>query len=113
MFAPNRQPFRAKENHMTTGLWRRRPWSFVRGAIALFIGLTCLQVWVGPDSLVEPARAQIPDSGLQRKQLLDETRRTNQLLSEIVQILRERTLNVRVLSADERAGTPVRASRRP
>lgn len=54
----------------------------------LLVLVVCTAMFViGPLRLVEPALAQIPDSGLQRKQLLDEARRTNQLLSEIKQQL--------------------------
>ncbi len=69
----------------------------VFGLLAL---LTCLRVWLGPMVLVEPAQAQIPDSGLQRKLLLDEARRTNRLLSDIKQILAVGALNVRIVGAD-------------
>ncbi len=68
--------------------------------ISLFVLLTCIRVWVGPVAILEPAQAQIPDSGLQRKLILDETRRTNQLLAEIKQLLKTHTFNVRVQGAD-------------
>lgn len=85
----------------------------VRAAVALFVLLTCLRVWTGAQPLVQPARAQIPDSGRQRKLLLGEARRTNQLLAEIAQILRERTLNVRLAPADNREGAPALRPVRP
>ena len=69
-------------------------------AMGLFVLLTCLRVWVGPMPVVQPARAQIPDAGTQRKLLVDEVRRTNQLLTDIKQILATRTLNVRIEGAD-------------
>ncbi|MBI4716256.1 MAG: hypothetical protein HY763_00465 [Planctomycetes bacterium] len=77
----------------------RRP-TWPRAALALLVAATCLRVWLGPIALVEEAQAQIPDSGLQRKQLLEETRRTNELLLEIKQLLATQTLNVRIRSAD-------------
>ena len=46
------------------------------------------------------ARAQIPNSGLQRKRILQEARRTNELLEEILKVLRKGTLNVRIRGAD-------------
>ena len=65
--------------------------------------LTCLKVWIGPTRLIERAEAQIPDAGLQRKQLLDEARLTNLLLGEIKQILEKGTINVRTNGADNQA----------
>ena len=87
----------------------RRPASAraFRTAAVVLVLLTCLRIWTGPEPLIERARAQIPDSGHQRKLLLDEARKTNNLLSEIATILRDRTLNVRLVPADTQAGTPV------
>ena len=72
----------------------------VRHALVLFVALSCLRAWLGPTGLSDRAEAQIPDSGTQRKALLEETRRTNQLLSDIKQILTSGTLNVTVKGAD-------------
>ncbi len=72
--------------------------------ISLFVLLTCIRVWVGPVAILEPAQAQIPDSGMQRKLLLEEARRTNQLLAEIKQLLKTHTFNVRVQGADNQSG---------
>lgn len=88
---------------------RNRRW--LASAATLFVLLTCLRVWTGPAPLIEVARAQIPDSGLQRQLLLDETKRTNRLLTEIKQLLKEGTLNVRVRGADNQADTPAKGQR--
>ncbi len=85
MFAAN-QPYRSR---------------LVRYALVVFVLLSCLRAWTGPREFSNPAQAQIPDSGMQRKLLLEETRRTNLLLSEIKQILTSHTLNVRVKGADK------------
>ena len=77
---------------------QKRSWPGV--VIGLFMLLTCLRVWVGPVPVVQPARAQIPDAGTQRKLLAEELRRTNMLLTDIKQILTTRTLNVRIEGAD-------------
>lgn len=71
-----------------------------RHVLVGFVLLSCLRVWTGPLELGNPAQAQIPDSGAQRKRLLEAAQRTNQLLSEIKQVLTSHTLNVRVLGAD-------------
>ena len=93
----------------------RRPVSIrvFRTAAILLVLLTCLRVWTGAEPLIERAQAQIPDSGHQRKLLLDEARKSNQLLTEIAQILRERTLNVRLAPADNQAAAPVPRRVRP
>ncbi len=80
----------------------------LRIGISLFVLLTCIRVWVGPVAVLERAQAQIPDSGMQRKLLLDEARRTNQLLTEIRQLLKTHTFNVRIQGADNQAGKPAK-----
>ncbi len=81
---------------------------FLPHAVIVFVLLTCLWVWVGPTAVLPAAQAQIPDSGLQRKLLLDEARRTNLLLVEIKQILTSHTFNVRMEGADNQARPPVK-----
>ena len=68
--------------------------------VTLLVALTCLRIWLGPFPLLERAEAQIPDAGLQRKQLVDEARRSNELLSDIKRILESQTLHVRLEGAD-------------
>ena len=68
--------------------------------VTFFVILTCFRVWLGPFPLLERAEAQIPDAGLQRKQLVDEARHTNELLSDIKRILETQTLHVRLEGAD-------------
>ncbi len=73
---------------------------FVNRLVTLFVALTCLRIWLGPFPLLERAEAQIPDAGLQRKQLVDEAKHTNELLSDIKRILESQTLHVRLEGAD-------------
>ena len=80
----------------------------IRGAIVFFVLLTCLRIWLGPSAFEAQAEAQIPDSGLQRKQQLEEARITNQRLAEIITILERGTLNVRLEGADNQAPAPAR-----
>ena len=75
----------------------------LRSVIGVFVLLTCLRVWVGPMPLLQRAQAQIPDSGMQRKLLLEETKRTNRLLSDIKHIIETTTFNVRIEGADNQA----------
>ena len=73
---------------------------FVDRLVVFFVILTCFRIWLGPFPLLERAEAQIPDAGLQRKQLVDEARRSNELLSDIKRILESQTLHVRLEGAD-------------
>lgn len=72
----------------------------IRTALMILVAATCVRVWVGPTDVLPPARAQIPDSGLQRKLLLAEARRTNALLAGIAETLTE----IRAMLAEGRAG---------
>ncbi len=65
--------------------------------VALVLGVLGVQLWNATPSILPEAQAQIPDTGLQRKQLIDETRRTNELLTDILTLLREKPVKVRVV----------------
>ncbi len=84
--------------------YQESPW--LRGAIAFFVLITCVRVWVGPIQFLDRAHGQLPDPGLQRKLVLEEAKRTNQLLSEIKQVLEGKVLNVRIVDADKKADKP-------
>ncbi len=92
--------------------YQPRQGRFWNVALTVVVLLTCLRVWIGPTSLIAPVRAQIPDSGMQRKQLLEEARQTNRLLTEIKQFLTTGTLNVRVEGADNQSRTPIKPAGR-
>jgi hypothetical protein len=93
--------FSCKELPMSTTA-QPRTRKLARTAIAVFVLLSCLRAWVGPVELVSEAQAQIPDSALQRKQLLDEVKRLNLKLAGIKHILTTHTFNVRIQGADNR-----------
>ena len=73
---------------------------FLDRLVVFFVILTCLRIWLGPFPVLERAEAQIPDAGLQRKQLVEAAQRTNELLSDIKRILETQTLHVRLQGAD-------------
>lgn len=75
---------------------RCRPDSLI---VILLLGVIAIQMWSGGPSILPEAQAQIPDTGMQRKQLIDEARRTNELLSDILTQLREKPIKVRVVTA--------------
>jgi len=58
------------------------------------------------------ATAQIPDTGLQRKQIVDEQRITNQRLSALEKHLKEGTVKVRIVQDDKAQDTPARKTKR-
>jgi len=62
--------------------------------------LTCLRVWVGPVCANAQRPTTLPDSALQRKQQLEELRRSNVILEDIRRILNSQTLKVRIEGAD-------------
>lgn len=78
---------------------------WIHRAVVGFVLLTCLRVWTGPLPMLESAYGQIPDAGMQRKQLLDEAKKSNELLTDIRQALTQGTLHVRVEGADNQ-GAP-------
>lgn len=73
---------------------------WIERTLMVVVLLTCLRVWIGPVDILNKAQAQLPDSAKQRIMLLNETKQTNRLLSEIKQILRNETLHVRLQTAD-------------
>jgi len=86
----------------------RNAWFTARGILFALVAASCLRAWIGPVSIETTAQAQIPDSGLQRKQQLEEARLTNQLLSEIKVLLEKGTFNVRLQGADNQAPAPAK-----
>ncbi len=72
-----------------------------RTIIAIIAIVTLIKVWVGPITIPQEAMAQVPDSGKQRILLLEQAKRTNQLLAEIKQILAKDTLKVQWEGADK------------
>ena len=77
---------------------RRR---IVRVLIGGILAATCARVWLGTGEVLPRAVAQIPDSGLQRRKMLGEIQRTNQLLEQIHDTLRTQTIKVRVEGTDK------------
>lgn len=78
-------------------------------AIAMLLAVIAVELWSGRPSMLPAARAQIPDSGSQRFALLEEARRTNDLLSQILDHLRTKPMKVRMEGTDD----PDKARRRP
>jgi len=76
---------------------------WIRLILGIFVLLSCVRAWVSPGPFLPVAEAQIPDAGLQRKQIVEAIERTNALLGELRQDLQSVTLNVRIAGADNKA----------
>lgn len=81
--------------------------------VLVFVLATCVRVWLGPDRLISAVNAQLPDPARQRIDLLQESRRTNELLADIKKLLEAQTrmlethtFNVRMRGADNQAPPP-------
>jgi len=61
--------------------------SFERSTLVVSLGALFLVLWLLPDGLQKTAQAQVPNANLVRKQQLAETKKTNQLLTEIRSLL--------------------------
>lgn len=85
---------------MTFDRSARRLLIILIGLLAIIaVELAVLRPGPGPQAV-----AQIPDTGLQRKQLIDETRRTNELLEQIRDHLRHKTVKVALEQSDKAEG---------
>ena len=78
----------------------RTPRSPLRIVLIAFCVVTAWKAWTAPGSLLPTAQAQIQDVGAQRVALIKEARKTNQLLTELLQIARQGTIKVRIDGAD-------------
>jgi len=87
--------------------WLR--WSLTAIALLLAVIAIELSALIGP--VQSRAVAQIPDTALQRKHLLEAQEQTNATLDRILQHLRTQTVKVQVVSTDKdpkkTAGPPV------
>ena len=72
----------------------------VRVAFGALVVATIVRVWLGPITALPEARAQIPDAGKQRYELVKETRRTNALLQQVLKTLQTQTLKVQIQGTD-------------
>ncbi len=87
----------------------------LRVILGAFLLVTCIKVWLGPANVVQTAEAQIPNAGTQRIQLVNEVRKSNELLAQIALTLKSQTLKVEVQGTDNNKGRRTRspAVRRP
>lgn len=72
--------------------------------IAVLLAVLVIELWNLAPSMLPIAAAQVPDTALQRKQIVDEARRTNQLLSAILTHLEAKSIKVEMIGGDKSAG---------
>jgi hypothetical protein len=69
-------------------------------ALTVLLTIIAIELWVGRPGSLPVANAQIPDTGYQRQQIVEETRKTNELLGRILEQLKSKPIQVRIV-ADE------------
>lgn len=84
---------------------------FVLIAITVLLTVIAIELWGGRPGLVPAAHAQIPDSGLQRRQMTAELVKTNSLLERILKHLETKPIKVKIEAPDKSAGRPVKSGR--
>ncbi|GMU23734.1 MAG: hypothetical protein AMXMBFR13_38120 [Phycisphaerae bacterium] len=89
--------------------WLR--WCLTGIVVLLAVIAVQLSALIGP--LQPRAQAQIPDSGLQRQQLLDAQLQTNRTLDAILQHLRTQSIKVTLAGTDKGTGGAPAPSPRP
>jgi hypothetical protein len=85
----------------------------LRFVLVFVLALTVMKVWMSPAPLIDTAQAQIPDAGTQRRELVDEMRRTNALLQQLSDTIQTQTFKVRVEGLDKVAAERPKAPTRP
>ncbi len=83
-------------NPCTNERYPRTLLTIIAGMLAAIIIELALLISPGPPV----AQAQIPDTGLQRREIIEGIERTNQKLDELKDLLRTQVLKVRVVGTD-------------
>ena len=79
--------------------WRRNP-SMWQVGLGLLLVATFLKSWFPGERVLPMAEAQVSNPANQRRDLVREARRTNELLTDIKRILESGELHVRVEATD-------------
>lgn len=79
--------------------------------LSVLMAIIAVELWVAAPSGTPAAVAQIPDTGLQRQELIVEARRTNELLERIAQHLETKRIKVSLPTDDTKASRPSRVAR--
>lgn len=84
----------------TLDRWTRR----VLCVIAALLAVIAVELWQARPSMLPRAEAQIPDTGLQRENMVREARQTNALLTQILEHLRSKPIKVEMDGTDSGGG---------
>lgn len=82
---------------------------FTRGiltALTVLLTVIAVELWANRPSDLPVANAQIPDTGYQRQQIVDQIRITNSLLEQVLQHLRSKPIQV-TIKAEEGKGKTI------
>jgi len=84
-----------------------------RPAGRVFLAGLVVGVMIGlvADNVLQPALAQIPDSGLQRNEMIARLDRIDHSLSAVLDLLREGTIKVEVVDPARKPAEPAAGSR--
>ena len=75
-------------------------------AITVLLTVVAVELWVARPTILPAADAQVPDSGKQRYQAIQEARKTNETLRQILDHLRSKAIKVRIETTDKRSKPP-------
>lgn len=96
-------------NDSTNARWLR---GLLTG-ITVLLAIIAIELSTIMGPIESRAWAQIPDSGMQRKQLLDAQEKTNSILEGIFQHLRSQTIKVKVVGTDKDSKADSTSAPRP
>jgi hypothetical protein len=71
--------------------------------VVILQSLILLGQWLGAPSLLSPAQAQVPDSGAQRVQIIEELKSLNNKTEKLISLLESGKLQVRVVGEEKPA----------
>jgi len=86
---------------------------FLLTSVVILLGVIAVELCDRGPALLPTAVAQIPDTAKQRADILSETKRTNELLGQILDHLRGKTVKVVVTATDKPAGDSSGRTRSP
>ncbi len=89
--------FAMDKQQFTLDRWTR----YVLLAITILLTVIAVELWGGRPSMLATAQAQIPDTGAQLQQLIVESKRTNELLGQILDHLRTKPVKARMVGTDK------------
>ncbi len=75
-------------------------------AVIALQGLILIGQWSGGTAMLSMAHAQVPDPANRQMQMIDELKQLNSKMDELVGLLRDGDLQVKVAKTEENKGAP-------